>query len=100
MYKVMRLLWLAAAASVLASPSLAQSAQSFQLKKGEAIRITPDGKVDVFASMQGNAAHIEKMEKRSKPVTKGLAIWVGSDGKLRYLTDPVGGAEHFGHPPK
>jgi hypothetical protein len=46
--------------------------------------------------MQGDAAHIATMQKRAKPVTKGLAIWVGPDGKLRYLTDPVEGAEHFG----
>jgi hypothetical protein len=78
-------------------PVRAQSGQSFQLQKGQAIRITPEGKVDVFATMQGDPAHIAKMEKRAKPVTKGLAVWVGPDGKLRYLTDPVEGAEHFGH---
>lgn len=80
-----------------ALPAMAQSGQSFQLEKGQAIRITPDGKVDVFAAMQGDSTHVAQMEKRAKPVTKGLAVWVGPDGKLRYLTDPVKGAEHFGH---
>jgi hypothetical protein len=75
--------------------AFAQSGQSFQLQKGQAIRITPTGKVDVFTTMQGDAAHVANMQKRAKPVTKGLAIWVGPDGKLRYLTDPVEGAEHF-----
>ena len=51
---------------------------------------------DVLTTMQGDAAHIATMQKRAKPVTKGLAIWVGPDGKLRYLTDPVEGDEHFG----
>ena len=90
---------LTACAMFVSTASLAQpqSNQTFQLQKGQAIRITPDGKVDVFASMQGDSAHIAKMEKRAKRVTKGLAVWVGPDGKLRYLIDPVEGAEHFGH---
>ena len=93
MHRIMTLL--VACAITTASAAFAQSGQSFQLQKGQAIRITPDGKVDVFTTMQGDATHIAKMDKRAKPVTKGLAIWVGSDGKLRYLTDPVEGAEHF-----
>ena len=79
------------------SSASAQSGQSFQLQKGQAIRIMPDGKVDVFTTMQGDSAHIAKMEKRAKPVTRGLAVWAGPDGKLRYLTNPVEGAEHFSH---
>lgn len=97
MLKPMMLVAACAASLANASPTLAQSAQSFQLQKGQAIRITPEGKVDVFTTMQGDTAHIEKMEKRAKPVTKGLAVWMGPDGKLHYLTDPVEGAEHFGH---
>jgi hypothetical protein len=82
-----------------ATPAIAQyqSDRSFQLQKGQAIRVTPDGKVDVFASMQGDQAHVEKMDKRAKPVTKGLGIWFGADGKLRYLDEPVEGAKHFQH---
>ena len=76
-------------------PAFAQSAQSFKLEKGQAMRITPEGKVDVFAKMQGDPAHIREMEKRGQPITKGLAIWIGNDGKLRFLTDPVEGAEHM-----
>ena len=76
-------------------PAHAQSAQSFTLKKGQAMRITAEGKVDVFTKMQGGPAHIGEMEKRAQPITKGLAIWVGGDGKLRFLTDPVDGAEHM-----
>jgi hypothetical protein len=45
--------------------------------------------------MQGDPAHIREMEKRGQPITKGLAIWVGNDGKLRFLTDPVEDAEHM-----
>jgi len=93
--------WLAvfAIAVAVALPSLAQhqSERSFRLEKGQAIRITPDGKVDVFATMQGDAAHVAKMDKRAKPVTKGLGIWYGADGKLRYLDDPVEGTETFTH---
>jgi len=59
------------------------------------MRITPEGKVDVFAKMQGDPAHIPEMEKRGQPITKGLAIWIDKDGKLRFLTDPVEGAEHM-----
>jgi hypothetical protein len=82
-----------------ATPVLAQhqSERSFQLQKGQAIRITPDGKVDVFATMQGDQAHVEKMDKRAKPVTKGLGMWFGPDGKLRYVDDTVEGAEGFQH---
>jgi hypothetical protein len=83
--------------AITAVPGLTQTpAQSFQLKKGEAIRIAPDGKVDVFATMRGDSAHLARMENRAKPVTKGLTVWVGPDGKLRYLTNPVEGAQHFG----
>lgn len=91
--------WFAVVALVFAIvvPAYPQSAQSFQLQKGQAIRIAPDGKVDVFETMQGDPTHIAKMERRAKPVTKGLAVWVGSDGKLRYLTNPVEGAEQFHH---
>ena len=59
------------------------------------MRITPEGKVDVFTKMQGDPAHIREMEKRGQPITKGLAIWVGYDGKPRFLTEPVEGAEHM-----
>jgi hypothetical protein len=38
------------------------------------MRITPEGKVDVFAKMQGDPAHIREMEKRGQPITKGLAL--------------------------
>ena len=55
-------------------PAFAQSAQSFKLEKGQAMRITPEGKVDVFAKMQGDPAHIREMEKRGQPITKGLAL--------------------------
>jgi hypothetical protein len=97
MFKPLILITGCAVACAMPLSTVAQSAQSFQLQKGQAIRITPQGKVDVFTAMQGDSAHISKMEKRAKPVTKGLAVWVGPDGKLRYLTDPVEGAEHFGH---
>lgn len=97
MRNIMTLLAVCTVVCATAFPAMAQSEQSFQLQKGQAIRITPDGKVDVFTTMQGDTAHIAKMEKRAKPVTKGLAVWVGPDGKLRYLTNPVEGAEHFGH---
>ena len=76
----------------------AQSVQSFSLKKGQALRILPDGKVDVFSTMQGNAAHVSEMEKRAQPLTKGLGVWFGEDGKLRYIDNPVEGASVFGHP--
>ena len=81
----------------LAPVAGAQSVQSFVLQKGQAIRITPEGKVGVFARMQGNTGHVAEMEHRAHPVTKGLGIWVGDDGKLRYLIDPVEGAAGFGH---
>jgi len=97
MLKLMMLLSVYAVGVGAASLSLAQTAQSFHLQKGQAMRITPDGKVDIFTTMQGEPSHIAKMEKRAKPVTKGLAVWVTPDGKLHYLTDPVEGAEHFGH---
>jgi hypothetical protein len=64
-------------------------------RRGKPCGITPEGKVDVFAKMQGDPAHIREMEKRGQPITKGLAIWVGNDGKLRFLTDPVEDAEHM-----
>jgi hypothetical protein len=83
-------------ASGASASALAQSPHSFQLERGQAIRITPDGKVDIFSKMQGDAAHIAEMEKRAHPITKGLAIWIGKDGKPHYLIDPVEGAEHFG----
>jgi hypothetical protein len=76
-------------------PAFGQSAQTFKLEKGQAMRITPEGKVDVFTKMQGDSAHIREMEKRGQSITKGLAIWVGNDGKLRFLTDPVEAAEHM-----
>lgn len=87
---------LAALAAISITPA-AIAQQSFVLQKGQAIRITQDGKVDVFATMQGNAAHVAEMEKRAHPITKGMGIWVGDDGKLRYLIDPVEGVEGFGH---
>ena len=74
-------------------PALAT--ETFTLKKGQAMRITPEGKVEVFTKMQGDPAHIREMEKRSQPITKGLAIWVGDDGKLRFLSDPVEDAKHM-----
>ena len=82
---------------VSASASQAQSVRSFTLEKGQAIRIMPDGKVDVFATMQGNPAHVGEMEKRAHPLTKGLGIWFSKDGKLQYITDPVEGAADFEH---
>jgi len=51
-------------------------------------------KVEVFAKMPGNAAQLAMMEKRAKPITKGLVICVENEGKLRYLTNPVQDAEH------
>lgn len=87
----------AALAPVHAQHSAGHAERSFQLEKGQAIRIAPDGKVDVFTTMQGDAAHVAKMDKRAKPVTKGLGIWFGDDGKLRYLDDPVEGSQKFRH---
>lgn len=98
MPNVLKLLAVCAVAATT-FPALAQhsSERNFQLQKGQAIRITPDGKVDVFTTMQGDAAHVGKMEKRAKPVLKGLGIWYGADGKLLYLDDPVEGADKFSH---
>lgn len=62
------------------------------------MRVMPDGKVDVFSTMQGNPAHVSEMEQRAQPVTKGLGIWFGTDGKLRYIDNPIEGASSFGHP--
>jgi hypothetical protein len=76
-------------------PAFAQPGQTFTLQKGQAMRINPEGKVDVFTKMQGDPAHVREMGKRGQPVTKGLAIWVDKDGKLRFLTDPAEGAEHM-----
>jgi len=87
-----------AVAAMIAVTAHAQSIQSFTLQKGQAIRIMPDGKVDVFSTMQGNAAHVSEMEKRAHPLTKGLGVWYGEDGKLRYIDNPVEGASNFGHP--
>jgi len=53
--------------------------------------------VDVFVTMQGDQAHVAKMDKRAKPLTKGLGVWFGPDGKLRYLDEPVEGTEKFQH---
>lgn len=65
-------------AIVLATPKvMAQSVQSFTLQRGQAIRITPGGKVDVFATMQGNPSHVAEMEKKAQPIEKGMGIWVG-----------------------
>lgn len=96
---VVNVLALSGLSLLSATPVLAQhqSERSFQLQKGQAIRITPDGKVDVFVTMQGDQAHVAKMDKRAKPVTKGLGVWFGPDGKLRYLDEPVEGAEKFQH---
>lgn len=47
--------------------------------------------------MQGDAAHLAEMEKRSHPITKALAVWIGEDGKPRYLTDPVDDAVNVMH---
>jgi len=87
----------AAAVPALAQHPSGQTERSFQLQKGQAIRITPDGKVDVFTTMQGDTAHVAKMDKRAKPVTKGLGIWFGEDGKLQYVDEPVEGSQKFGH---
>jgi hypothetical protein len=84
-------------ALIAGSPAMADSAKSFTLQKGQATRITPEGKVEILTKMRGDSGHIAEMEKRSMPVTKGLAIWVGKDGKLRYLTDPVEDAGHGRH---
>lgn len=95
MVNITKTLGVCAIALGITLPAFALSAQTFTLKKGQAMRITPEGKVDVFTKMQGDPAHIGEMEKRSQPITKGLAIWVGDDGKLRFLTDSVEGAEHM-----
>jgi hypothetical protein len=50
------------------------------LQKGQAIRITPEGKVDVFSTMQGNPAHIVEMEKRAQPITRAGAFGLGKTG--------------------
>ena len=102
MFKFTRLMAATAVAFTAVIPAFAQHSsgqaeRSFQLQKGEAIRITPDGKVDVFTTMQGDATHVAKMDKRAKPVTKGLGIWFGEDGKLQYLDEPVEGSQEFGH---
>ena len=95
MFNVTKLLFVSAIILGSNLTAFAQSAQTFKLEKGQAMRITPEGKVDVFAKMQGDPAHIREMEKRSQLITKGLAIWVDKDGKLHFLTDPVEGAEHM-----
>jgi hypothetical protein len=95
MLKLTRLFFICVIVAGSTLPAFAQSAQTFKLQKGQAMRITPEGKVDVFAKMQGDPAHIREMEKRGQPITKGLAIWVGNGGKLRFLTDPVEDAEHM-----
>jgi len=56
--------------------------------------------VDVFATRQGDAAHVAEMDQRAQPLTRGFGVWVGADGQLRYLVDPVEGAQGFGHPPR
>ena len=88
MTAMMNLLAISAIVLSASSPALAQTMQSITLQKGQAVRITPEGQVDIV-QMQGDAAHLAEMEKRSRPITKGLAVWIGEDGKLRYLTDPV-----------
>jgi hypothetical protein len=93
----MRLPALLVILTIAAGTCHAQTVQSFTLQKGQALRIMPDGKVDVFATMQGNAGHVAEMDKRAQPVTKGLGVWFSQDGKLQYIADPVEGAATFEH---
>ena len=88
--------FLAAKAAVVATvgaaishPATAQPPHSFSLQQGQVLSITPQGKVE-YGTMQGSPAHVEEMEKRAQPVTKGLVIWFGPGGQLRYLTEPLG----------
>jgi hypothetical protein len=73
---VVNVLALSGLSLLSATPVLAQhqSERSFQLQKGQAIRIAPEGKVDAFVTMQGDQAHVAKMDRRAKPVTKGLGV--------------------------
>jgi hypothetical protein len=86
---------LCGATVVLATNSPAFDQAAHTLEKGQAIRITPDGEVTVFSQMQGDTAHLEEMERRAQPMPKGLAVWRGADGKLRYLIEPVEDPVHI-----
>jgi hypothetical protein len=77
------------------SLALGEPSKDFTLEIGQALRITPEGQVTFFPEMQADAAHLAEMERRAQSMPKGLAIWRGADGKLRYLTDPVEGPMHI-----
>jgi hypothetical protein len=95
MHSIAKLLCGATVVLATNSPAFDQAAQNFTLEKGQAIRITPDGEVTVFSQMQGDTAHLEEMERRAQPMPKGLAVWRGADGKLRYLIEPVEDPVHI-----
>jgi hypothetical protein len=78
-----------AVAAMIGATYPAAAQQTFSLQQGQVLSITPEGKVE-YAPMQGNPAHVLEMERRSQPVSKGLVVWAGPDGKLRYLTEPLG----------
>jgi hypothetical protein len=62
--------------AAISHPATAQPPQSFSLQQGQVLSITPQGKVE-YGTMQGNPPHVEEMEKRTQPVTKGWSSGLG-----------------------
>jgi hypothetical protein len=58
----------------------------FTLRKGEAVRVTPEGKVQIVHLQRGSPQNAEG--KRAAQVRAGgVIVWIGDDGKPRFLAD-------------
>src|SRR5215203_1866627 len=59
-----------------------------KLRKGEALRVTPEGQLQ-NVQLQGGAPQNAKRKRAAQVAAGGLTVWLGDDGKPRFLADAV-----------
>ena len=67
-----------------------------KLRKGEALRVTPEGQLQIV-QLQGGAPQNAKRKRAAQVTAGGLTVWLGDDGKPRFLADAVETVGMGGH---
>jgi hypothetical protein len=68
----------------------------FTLRKGEAVRVTPEGLIKIVQLQRGTPQDAE-MKRAAQLTAGGLSVWLGDDGKPRFLADAVEAVGMGGH---
>jgi hypothetical protein len=68
----------------------------FTLRKGQAVRVTAEGEVKIVQLQRGTPQNA-KMKRAAQLTGGGLSVWLGDDGKPRFLADAVEAVGMGGH---